>query len=130
MQGSRTRSWVILALILTLLITAYVSLLERKNAEDRQVQAVVLNADSQKEEGFIKVTATVVTVDPLKGDVVIRLEFMPDGDLLSSDGMSPDKNLVLNVNNATGKAEVAFKKGEAPRKTPSAAIAVSNIRSP
>ena len=69
------------------------------------------------EEGIspdhIAVTERLVSVDPVKGEMSVRLQFEPQGALLSSDGWTLANNLILDVNAASGKTEYTFKKGEA-----------------
>lgn len=56
--------------------------------------------------------ARIVTADPVKGDVSVRLTFTPHGSLLSADGATLSRDLVLDINSGTGKHTYEFKKGK------------------
>lgn len=104
---------VIFLIVVGALLYGYTALLERKHKEDAAQVSKHFYEQAEKEDGYISVKATVVNVDPLKGDLVVRLEFVPEGSALDEDGVSPKANLVLTTNASAGKAEFPFKKGEA-----------------
>jgi hypothetical protein len=64
-----------------------------------------------KHPNGIIVTAKILSVDAIKGDVSIRLEFVPDGDLIKEDGTLA-KTLKLDTLSSNGKQEVTFEKGK------------------
>ena len=55
-------------------------------------------------DDYIKVDLKVIGVDPLKGDMTVRMGFDPEG-ALAKDEFSPSQDLTLFVNSATGKQE-------------------------
>lgn len=59
----------------------------------------------------IDVYAKILNLDPIKGDVTIRLEFVPNGDLLKEDG-TLGKTIKFDTESANGKTEVVFEKGK------------------
>jgi hypothetical protein len=69
------------------------------------------SADS-KDKDHVAVDVKLISIDPVKGDLVARLQFAPEGGLLAEDGNSLKRTLVLDLNSATGKAQQIFKKGE------------------
>ena len=72
-----------------------------------------LTADTAKAgENRIDVSGRIVTADPIKGDVVVRLEFTPHGSFASGDGGMLSRDLDLYVSSATGKNVHEFKKGK------------------
>ena len=72
-----------------------------------------LTADTAKAgENRIDVSGRIVTADPLKGDVVVRLEFTPHGSFASGDGGMLARDLDFYVSSATGKNVHEFKKGK------------------
>jgi Domain of unknown function (DUF4436) len=76
-------------------------------------RAAELTADTAKAgENRIDVSGRIVTVDPIKGDVVVRLEFSPHGSFASGDGGMLSRDLDLYVSSATGKNVHEFKKGK------------------
>ena len=53
------------------------------------------------------------TVDPIKGDLVLRITVTPDGgDLVKDDGVTLKQPVDILVNAATGKSSLTFKAGE------------------
>jgi hypothetical protein len=76
-------------------------------------RAAELTADTAKAgENRIDVSGHIVTADPLKGDVVVRLEFTPHGSFASGEGGTLTRDLDLYVSSATGKNVHEFKKGK------------------
>lgn len=59
----------------------------------------------------IEVFAKILNLDPIKGDVTIRLEFFPDGNLVKEDGTLA-KNIKFDTDSANGKSEITFEKGK------------------
>lgn len=74
---------------------------------------------STKSPNFIEVVAKVLSIDPIKGDVSVRLEFAPHGNLSKEDGTLA-RNIKFDVNSSNGKQEVSFEKGK--RMTPTEAV--------
>jgi hypothetical protein len=76
-------------------------------------RAAELTADTAKAgENRIDVSGRIVTADPLKGDVVVRLEFTPHGSFAAGEGGTLARDLDLYVSSATGKNVHEFKKGK------------------
>ena len=65
----------------------------------------------EKDPNHIEVDVTLVTIDPNKGDIVARLEFLPKGSYTKDDGTLA-RDVKLFVNGATGKQETDFPRGK------------------
>ena len=65
----------------------------------------------EKDPNHIEVDVTLVTIDPNKGDIVARLEFLPKGSYTKADGTLA-RDVKLFVNGATGKQETDFPRGK------------------
>ena len=65
----------------------------------------------EKDPNHIEVDVTLVSIDPNKGDIVARLEFLPKGSYTKDDGILA-RDVKLFVNGATGKQETDFPKGK------------------
>jgi hypothetical protein len=65
----------------------------------------------EKDPNHIEVDVTLVSIDPNKGDIVARLEFLPKGSYTKDDGTLA-RDVKLFVNGATGKQETDFPKGK------------------
>lgn len=74
---------------------------------------------SSNQTDFIEVVAKVLLIDPIKGDVSVRLEFEPHGNFSKEDGTLA-RNVKFDINSSNGKQEVSFEKGK--RMTPTEAI--------
>lgn len=100
-------------ILLALFIVAYIFVLcaYQNEGEARKAE---LSYDTEKLEKLdknrIAAEAKIVTADPLKGDIAVRLTFTPEGALATPDGKLA-RDLVLDVSAATGKHVYEFKKG-------------------
>jgi len=66
----------------------------------------------EKDPNHIEVDVKLVLIDPNKGDIVARLEFLPKGSFTTDEGSTLARDLKLYVNSATGKQEIDFLKGK------------------
>jgi hypothetical protein len=112
-QPTKSKKPLLIGLVLLLIFAgAYVFVLTKYKSEGEN-RAAWLEPDTQKAgENRIDVTGRIVTADPIKGDVMVRLEFTPHGSLLSADGATLARDLDLYVASATGKNVHEFKKGK------------------
>lgn len=81
------------------------------NAET-ETSAASLKAGNDTEADRIEVFTKVVSVDPIKGELSCRLEFLPHGGYTHDEGRTLALPLKLTVNSATGKGEYDFPKGK------------------
>ena len=109
---TRSKKPLIIGIILLLLFAgAYVFVLSAYKSEGDN-RAAELAADPQKAgENRIDVTGRIVTADPLKGDIMLRLEFTPHGTLAGENGALA-RDLEFYVSSASGKNVHEFKKGK------------------
>jgi hypothetical protein len=112
-EPAKSKKPLIIGLVLLIIfVAAYVCVFFAYKNESAN-RAAELTADTQKAgENRIDVTGRIVTADPLKGDVVVRLEFTPHGSFASPDGATLARDLDLYVASATGKNVHDFKKGK------------------
>jgi len=97
--------------LLVLLAAAYVFVLTTYKSEGEN-RAAVLPDKEKPGENRIDVGAKIVSADPVKGDILVRLDFAPHGSFLSADGVTLSRDLELYVATATGKNLHEFKKGK------------------
>src|SRR4051794_41093141 len=109
--GGRNIVGIVIAVVAVLLLAfAYVTVLRGYNheGEDRSFHL----ADKQTAGAdYIKVDIKVIAIDPVKGDMTVRLSFDPEG-ALAKDEYSPAQDMTLLINSATGKQEHKFEKGK------------------
>lgn len=95
---------IVFAVALVLVLNIY------KGEGDRRSAAVSDIGD--KDPNHIEVDVKLVSIDPNKGDIVARLEFLPKGSFTTDEGATLARDLKLFVNSATGKQEIDFPKGK------------------
>ena len=112
-EPTKSKKPLIIGIVLLLIFAAaYICVLSAYKNESAN-RAAELTADTQKAgENRIDVTGRIVTADPIKGDVVVRLEFTPHGSFASGDGATLSRDFDLYVATATGKNVHEFKKGK------------------
>ncbi len=106
----RTRTLVVAGIVALVVAALYtLSVISFTQEAERSATGLVVGSDDPNR---LEMTAKVVSVDPVKGDMLVRLDYKPLGTLASADGLSPSKGLKLFVNSANGKQEQAFDKGK------------------
>ena len=111
-EPAKSKKPLIFVVVLLLLFAgAYVFVLSAYKGEGEN-RAAWLEPDTQKAgENRIDVSGRIVTADPVKGDVMVRLEFKPHGSLAGPDGTLA-RDLDFNIASATGKNLHEFNKGK------------------
>lgn len=111
-EPNKSKTPMIVGLLLLLIFAGlYVFVLNAYRNEGAN-RAAELVADTAKAgENRIDVSGRIVTADPLKGDVIVRLEFLPHGSFAGENGTLA-RDLDLYVSSATGKNVHEFKKGK------------------
>jgi hypothetical protein len=107
----RAKDIIIAVGVLVVFVVALVLVLNAYKSEGAQRSAVVSDL-GDKDPNHIEVDVKLVTIDPNKGDVTARLEFVPRGHFTPDDGHTLARDLKLFVNSATGKQELDFQKGK------------------
>ncbi|HSV62025.1 MAG TPA: DUF4436 family protein, partial [Chthoniobacterales bacterium] len=112
-EPTKSKKPLVIGLVLLLIFAGlYVFVLNAYKNESNN-RAAELTADTAKAgENRIDVSGRIVTADPIKGDVVVRLEFTPHGSFASGEGGALARDLDLFVSSATGKNVHEFKKGK------------------
>lgn len=98
-------------LILFAIVAAYLPVLNFYRGESARKDAELV-VGNEKNPDHVAAYARVLSVDPLKGDMVIRLEFKPKGTFVSNDGFTAIDDVTLWVEAAAGNQERAFQKGK------------------
>lgn len=101
---------IILVACLGIIGTAYFLLLAGYQQEN---QKTILHYSPLKPglANGVRVTANISSLDPVKGDLVLRMQFEPQGDLLDKDDVLINA-VTVYTNSAAGKSETTFKRGE------------------
>ena len=69
------------------------------------------NTSTSNQKDHIEVSAKILSIDAIKGDVTARLEFSPDGKFAKEDG-TLTRTIKLDINSSNGKQEIIFDKGK------------------
>jgi len=110
-EPKKSRNPLIIGIVLLLVFAgayAFVLCAFKSEGENR---AAALSPNEKLGNDRIDVSARIVNADVLKGDISVRLNFTPHGSLLSADGTTLSRDLLLDVSSATGKHAYEFKKG-------------------
>jgi hypothetical protein len=111
-ETKKSKKALIVGVILLLVFAgayAFVLCAFKKEGENR---AASLAANEKIGNDRVDVSGRIVTADPVKGDISVRLTFTPHGSLLSADGVTLSRDLLLDISSATGKHAYEFKKGK------------------
>ena len=107
----KAKDIVITAAVVIVFAIALVMVLKIYKGEGDKRSAAVSDL-GDKDPNHIEVDVKLVSIDPNKGDVVARLEFLPKGNFTTDEGSTLARDLKLFVNSATGKQELDFPKGK------------------
>ena len=69
------------------------------------------NTSTSNQKDHIEVSAKILSIDAIKGDVTARLEFSPDGKFAKEDG-TLTRTIKLDISSSNGKQEITFEKGK------------------
>lgn len=112
-QGAPKRnivSLIIVAIALLLLVIGYVTVLRGYKSEGDNRSFHISDKQTAGND-YVKVDLKVIGVDPIKGDMTVRMAFNPEG-AMQKDEFSPANDITLFINSATGKQEHKFEKGK------------------
>lgn len=100
--------FIIAAILLFIVAFIYSFNIYKSEGEKRSV--FVEKAPEGKTD-FIEIMAYIVSIDPIKGDMTVRLDLQPKGSLADEKGVL-NEEVDLFVNSLTGKQEHTFPKGK------------------
>ncbi len=101
---------IIMVVCVITFIIAYSRLLGGYRLESRQ-SVQHFSQTSQGRKDGVQITAHVVSIDPVKGELLLRLQFEPQSDLIDDDDLLINP-VTVYTNSAAGKSDATFKKGE------------------
>lgn len=107
----RITELIIAVCVIALFAFVYLGILGVYDSENVASTSAFSVGDSNG-ENRVDISAKLMSIDPVKGDLIVRLQFAPAGEYLGDDGTNLSEDLVLSVNSSTGKEETVFKKGD------------------
>lgn len=107
----KAKDIIVTVAVIIVFAVALVLVLNIYNSEGDKRSAAVSDI-GDKDPDHIEVDVKLISIDPNKGDVVARLEFLPKGNFTTDEGSTLARELKLYVNSANGKQELDFPKGK------------------
>jgi hypothetical protein len=107
----KAKDIIVTVAVIIVFAVALVLVLNIYNSEGDKRSAAVSDI-GDKDPNHIEVDVKLISIDPNKGDVVARLEFLPKGNFTTDEGSTLARELKLYVNSANGKQELDFPKGK------------------
>ncbi|MEY2490468.1 MAG: hypothetical protein QOC70_2410 [Verrucomicrobiota bacterium] len=111
-EPTKSKKPLLIGILLLLVFAAAYALVLYAFKNEGENRAAVLAPNEKIANDRIDAYARIVNADVLKGDISVRLTFTPHGSLLAADGVTLSRDLLLDVNSATGKHAYEFKKGK------------------
>jgi len=106
--NKRNLVFAVIGLVFFIIAFIWVFKIYLSESENR---SVFVEAAPQNKTDYIEILAYIVTVDPIKGDMTVRLDFQPKGGLANDKGFL-NEDIELYVNSSTGKQDYSFSKGK------------------
>jgi hypothetical protein len=103
---------IIITIAVVILFAVGMIVVLRFYSNESEKRSAAVSDLGDKDPNHIEVDVKLVSIDPNKGDVVARLEFVPKGSFTKDEGQTLAHDLKLFVNSATGKQELDFPKGK------------------
>ena len=103
---------IIIALALLVIFGIAYALVLRSFIKEGGQRVASVTHEGERNPNHIEISVKIVSIDPIKGDVVARLEFEPHGNLTHDEGTTLARDLRLYVNSATGRQEHDFARGK------------------
>lgn len=107
----KAKDIIVTVAVIVLFAVALMMVLRIYKGEGDKRSAAVSDV-GEKDPNHIEVDVKLMSIDPNKGDVVARLEFVPKGNFTKDEGSTLARDLKLYVNSANGKQELDFAKGK------------------
>ena len=97
--------------LLATIVLAYFPVLNFYQSESaRRAASLVVGNDQNPDR--VAVAVRVLSIDPQKGDMALRLELVPQGAWADEGGFLAARDMILYVNNSAGSQERTFQKGK------------------
>jgi uncharacterized protein DUF4436 len=111
-ETKTSKKALVIGIVLLLVFAAAYAFVLTVYKSEGENRAAVLAPNEKIGNDRIDASARIVTADPMKGDISIRLTFTPHGSFLSADGVTLSHDLLLDINAGAGKHAYEFKKGK------------------
>lgn len=106
-----TKAIIYSIILVVVLVAAYAFTLNGYIQEGANNRAPFAFGDETQADR-LDVNSKLLSIDPVKGEVVVRFDVTPQGALTETGGLTATKNLTLYVNSANGATERTFEAGK------------------
>ena len=107
----RLRRLLLGALAVAVVVALYATGLTFYFAAQHRASAIVFKNENSPPD-HLAALARTITFDPNKGDMVVRVEVRPSGNLAAADGVSVNRPVSIDVVGGTGKASYRYNAGD------------------
>jgi Domain of unknown function (DUF4436) len=97
-ETKTSKKAVIIGIVLLLVFAAAYAFVLSAYKSEGENRAAALAPNEKIANDRIDASARIVSADPVKGDISVRLTFTPHGSLLSADGVTLSRDLLLDIN--------------------------------
>src|SRR5260221_3038190 len=94
---------IIITIAVVILFAVGMVVVLRFYSNEGEKRSAVVSDLGDKDPNHIEVDVKLVSIDPNKGDVIARLEFVPKGSFTKDEGQTLASELKLFANSATGQ---------------------------
>jgi hypothetical protein len=110
---------IVISVVVVVVFAVAMLLTLNSYSNEGEKRSAVISQEGEKNPNHIEAFVKLLTIDPVKGDITTRIEFIPHGSFAKEDGTLAH-NVKLDINSATGKQEHSFEKGK--RMNPTEAV--------
>jgi hypothetical protein len=103
---------IILGLVVLLIFAVLYAVTLTSYNQEGQANGAPFVIGTENLANGLNVTAKVITIDPIKGELALRVDLVPTGDMTADEGLTANANLKVFINSATGTLERSFEKGK------------------
>jgi hypothetical protein len=103
---------IVVGLIIVILFAAAYALTLNSYIQEGQNNSNPFVIGDEKMTDGVVANAKVLSIDPVKGEMAVRIDLTPTGALTETDGLTATSNLKVITNSATGNLERSFDKGK------------------
>lgn len=109
-MSKRFKHIIVFLVCCIVIATAYFNLIKCYRLENEK-PIIHFHVEKQNRKDRVSINANIVSVDAVKAELVVRMQFEPQSDLLDNDDLLINP-VTVYTNSASGKAEVTYEKGE------------------
>ena len=103
---------IVIAIVFIIVFAVLFNLEYHAFQKEAEKEPVVNLDNDETNPDYVQIRMQITGIDPVKGDVTLRLNPEPKGKLLGPDEYTVTKDITIYTNSTTGKSEQNFSKGK------------------